>query len=125
MKERDTEKERLIELEHKLKAARMNVVLWLEMERREYADKKYTVELREEGFVKMYEEGITQGGYWDIFLSNYYSRAQLFGLDTLNGKQAFGKFIVTCLSALEAAVLTSGPMPVPGKASGDVVASDG
>lgn len=123
--EADKEKERLIELEHALGVVRKNVELWLKVERRDYADAKYDVALREEGFAKMYEEGLDTGGYWDIFLSNYYSRAQLFGLGTLQGKQAFGKFIVTCLSALEAAVLTTGPMPVPGKRSGDVVDSGG
>jgi hypothetical protein len=52
-------------------------------------------------------------------VGNYVERARLFGLDTMNGRQALGKATATLAGWLESAVRLYGPMPQPGVPSGD------
>jgi hypothetical protein len=103
-------------------AARMTVASWLAQERAEYADLKY----RRDGdkwhelLLDMGTFGIHEDGQWWTFLTNYLSRAQLLGIESPSGMQAFGKFIVTALSCFEAAVIVNGKPPMPGVASGNI-----
>jgi Domain of unknown function (DUF4406) len=52
-------------------------------------------------------------------VGNYVERARIFGLDTMNGRQALGKAAATLAGWLESAVRLYGPMPQPGVPSGD------
>lgn len=102
-----------------MKRARTDVNVWLYRERALYADKKYDDEKRHEGVRLMATEGLG-GEYWDVFLTNYWSRAKLLDVSTPQGRQALGKLIVTFHAALEAAVVAFGPMPEPGVPSGEI-----
>lgn len=94
---------------------------WLLHERESYSHKKYprddemhhklTIDMRQYGLV---------GGEWEVFLGNYLRRAQLFGIESPQGRQAFAKYIVTCMAALEMAIAVHGPMPKPGVPSGEI-----
>lgn len=99
--------------------SRQQVSRWIEQERMNYADVKYAdregnrTALIEAMHAKDWER-------WTNFLGNYLKRAELFGLDTLEGRQAMGKAAVTALHILETAVSLFGDMPKPGVASGTV-----
>lgn len=102
-----------------MRPPRQHVAAWVLDERTRYADVKYA----EDGdnraaLIKAMEDGDWER--WTNFLGNYIKRAELFGLDTLSGRQALGKAIVTGLHFLETAVQVHGPMPRPGKPSGEV-----
>lgn len=60
-------------------------------------------------------------GQWEVFIGNYLRRAQLLGLDSLPGRQAMGKTIVTLMDCLRTAVELYGPMPQAGVPSGEIV----
>lgn len=100
-------------------AARLAVAQWVARERVEYADVKYAEDSanREMLIQAMADKDFMR---WLDFLNNYIRRAELFGLDTLQGRQALGKAAVTALHTLETAVMVHGPMPEPGVASGDL-----
>ena len=103
-------------------AARIVVGDWLATERREYADGKYKRdgETWHRLLLDMQNYGLHEQGEWFMFLTNYLRRAQLLGLDTPAGQQAFGKFVVTCLSCFEACVMVNGRPPMPGVPSGTI-----
>lgn len=56
--------------------------------------------------------------WWEQQFDNYLHRAGIFGLDTINGRQALAKFVATAVGMLEAAVRVYGPLPEPGVPSG-------
>lgn len=91
--------------------------LWLQIERSVYADAKFAEagENRLQLIEAMGNEGF--GDTWMDFAGNYIKRAQLFGADTLQGRQAMGKAIVTLMHMLETAILVYGDMPAPGVSS--------
>lgn len=100
-----------------IEQAREHLQEWIGLERGGYADRKY-----EEGGANrtkliqaMETEGF--GNTWMDFAGNYIKRAQLFGADTLQGRQAMGKAIVTMMHMLETAVVVHGDMPAPGVSS--------
>lgn len=95
------------------------VASWIAAERAEYAGIKYAE--NSEGrttLVAAMREGDWQR--WTNFAGNYIRRAELFGFDTPQGRQALGKAIVTLMHTLETAVDVHGPMPPPGVPSGVV-----
>lgn len=57
---------------------------------------------------------------WYTFITNYLSRAQVLGVDTPGGQQAFLKLLVTVLHAAETMILVHGTPPKPGLPSGEV-----
>jgi hypothetical protein len=59
-------------------------------------------------------------GPWIDFIGNYLRRAELLGLDTMKGRQALGKYIVTMMHCLETAIEVYGPMPRAGYPSGEI-----
>lgn len=65
------------------------------------------------------EEGHREGTFWNQQLTNYWYRSQILGLDTINGRQAFAKFIATTIGLMESAVRVYGPLPTPGVTSGE------
>lgn len=98
-------------------AAKMNVAAWIGTERREHGEVKYgeETEARHKLIVETQNYGLS--GEWMVFVGGYLKRAELQGLDTLRGRQALGKAIVTMIHALETAVEYCGPMPKPGLSS--------
>lgn len=112
-----------------LMAARMNVREWLHVERRDYADRKFSEESEARDRLKrdtrdypatFHPRGDERVGEWEGYVFNYLSRVRLFGVDTPLGRQALGKLIVTLTHCLETAVQEHGPMPVPGVSSGEI-----
>lgn len=103
-------------------AIRQDIMEWLTEERVRYADLKYPPG---EGQGRKRLEDMAANGVSDtseemIFLTNYLSRAQMFGVDTPQGRQAFGKFTVTAIAMMERMVAAFGPMPMPGVPSGTI-----
>jgi hypothetical protein len=103
--------------------AREHVRKWIEQERAHYADTKYKDgEPNRAMLIDATEtEGFSEDGKWMGFLGNYIRRAQLFGIDTLQGRQALGKAIATAMHCLETSVMVYGDMPQPGMSSSDGV----
>lgn len=99
--------------------ARDHVQCWIIAERALYADVKYAEDAANHLRLRtvMANEGLAPT--WLDFIGNYLRRAELFGLDTPQGRQAMGKATVTMLHCLETAVDVFGPMPNPGYPSGD------
>lgn len=114
-----SELERIANHPVKTLAAKIQVQDWVAQERRHYADVKWSGKNKVTNLEKMATEGISP--YWMGFIGNYLRRAEMFGLDTLQGRQALGKALVTITACLEDAVLIHGKMPVPGVASGHIV----
>lgn len=113
------------EHEDKLKflASRIAVGNWLHDERYKYADTKYN-DKNEVDYHMQVDSGIGENSWYEGFIGNYFKRAQLFGLNTPQGRQALGKMIVTCLDALESSVRVFGPMPRAGVPSGEIILAD-
>lgn len=99
---------------------RTELALWIEVERRTYADKKYAEGEgnRNMAIQAMRDEGL--GQTWLNFIGNYQKRAELFGVQTPQGRQALGKMITTLMHCLETAILVYGEMPKPGVPSGEI-----
>lgn len=104
-------------------AVRMRNLAWLTRERTQYADVKY-----EPGGANymsrledMREHGLGPGSTEMTFLTNYLKRAEILGLDTLAGRQAFGKFVVTAMAMLDRIVLAYGDLPEAGHPSGEII----
>jgi len=110
-----THEERMARLANRFRVAR-----WVAQERAEYADVKFAADgdNRAELVAAMRSEGLAPT--WIGFILNYLKRAELFGLDTLQGRQALGKALVTVTHCLETAVEIHGPMPRPGVPSGEI-----
>jgi hypothetical protein len=64
------------------------------------------------------QDGLQKDRWWWTQLTNYYHRAQVLGLETVNGRQALAKFVATSCGLLESAVRLYGPLPPPGVPSG-------
>lgn len=96
-------------------AARINLGTWIASER-QYADEKFGDREMERRW--LVEDGFS--GEWETMVMNCLSRVKLHGLDTLAGRQAAGKAIVTLLAMTEGAIQLFGPMPEPGLPSGTV-----
>lgn len=109
-----------VDYRNRVIASRILAQDWIARERREYADVKFDTEKRRALELDMHAFGLTEDGQWWTFLTNQLRRAQLFGPDTLQGRQAFGKLILVCLDAFEAMIRSEGPPPYPGVRSGDI-----
>jgi len=57
--------------------------------------------------------------HWPGSVADRFHRAQLLGLETEVGRQAFAKAVSTAVMGLEAVVRNYGPLPEPGVTSGD------
>lgn len=98
---------------------RRHVAAWIAAERAEHADPKWRASVnRDVALTHMRED---PAGHWYLdYVRQYMHRASLVGLSSLSGRQLLGKACVTLLHALETSVECYGPMPEPGKPSGDV-----
>jgi hypothetical protein len=100
--------------------ARSMVAEWIHLERTLYADRKY--EPGGENYVArlndLKEKGLDSTEI--VFLTNYLKRAEMLGIDTPQGRQAFGKFVVTAIAIMERIVLAHGDMPKPGLTTGEI-----
>lgn len=104
----------------KLIASRINVGDWIQVERRDYADKKWTAEGRYKYDLHMQSFGLAEESPWMDYLMQYLKRAQVLGVDNPLGRQAFGKFVVTALACFESMVRVYGKPPRGGVPSGEV-----
>lgn len=101
---------------------RDDLLAWVRVERDHYTiPRKYGPDSAGQQIVR---DAVAQGGFADEglmdFVGNYLKRAQLFGLDTPQGRQATGKAIVSLMNILEVACELHGPMPAPGYPSGEI-----
>lgn len=94
----------------------MQVFSWLIRERN-YQLGKFGVE-QDDTHTRV--DGLSQTGWWWRQLLNYYHRASVLGLDTVNGRQALAKFTATACGLTESAVRVYGALPDPGYPSGHV-----
>lgn len=102
--------------------ARLHVARWIKREREQYADLKYKPgeEQYNQRLLDIMDNALGPNSTEMVFLTNYLKRAELLGLDTELGRQAFGKFVVTATAMLERIVIAHGPMPKPGVTTGEV-----
>lgn len=84
------------------------VVMWLNTEREEYQTKKFNYEGEDK--TQTVEE-------WTRQFDNYIGRLSIFGLDTMQGKQAALKLAATAVALCEH-LAESGTLPKPGVSSG-------
>jgi hypothetical protein len=109
--------------EQEMKRARTQVNVWVERERVLYADKKWNDSTHDPLIDDLKEnphqntDGPRQYLDW---IDDYINRAKMFGLDSLQGRQALGKAIVTLHHMLESAVVAFGDMPLAGFPSGEI-----
>lgn len=66
-------------------------------------------------------DGIAEDGEWWRQITQYIQRARLFGLDSLQGRQALVKATMTIRGCVEASVRVYGPLPEPGHPSGTII----
>lgn len=90
------------------------VRLWLKGER-DYTIEKFGIDEDNQHTTQWSQEDKT---WWTDQLDNYYHRAGVLGLDTINGRQALAKFVATAVGMLESSVRLFGPLPEPGVPSG-------
>jgi len=65
-------------------------------------------------------DGLSQDGWWWRQLMNYFHRAGVLGLDSVNGRQALAKFTATACGLTESVIRVYGPLPDAGYPSGHV-----
>lgn len=102
---------------------RAHVYAWLQQERSKYADVKNAEETPMRDVVR---KELSVGLSDDVLNMpfNYLKRAQLFGVDTPQGRQALGKAVVTLTHYLETIVEYHGGMPEPGHSTGEILPWD-
>lgn len=98
--------------------ARRRVAQWLRDERRLYADIKWHEGDNEATIMKAMEADQT---WWFNYVDRYLNQARLQGLDTIQGRQAAAKGLVTLTALVETAVLVHGDLPKPGVTSGEII----
>lgn len=94
--------------------AKVQVALWIEQERDEYATPKW-----EEENDALQEQNVRDGN-WINFPFSYLQRCRI-GLEHPAARQALGKNITSSMSLLERAVEIFGDMPMPGVSTTDGV----
>jgi hypothetical protein len=103
-------------------SAWQDVLDWIAAERTAHAGMKYAEhQAQRQALIADLQENPHLDGEWEVFIGNYLRRAQLLGLDSLPGRQAMGKTIVTLIDCLRTAVEIYGPMPQAGLPSGEIV----
>lgn len=99
--------------------ARGRALAWLEEESLAYAQgSKYAEASANRAMIAGYVETNNED-LWGFPL-NYLKRAQMFGLDTEQGRQALGKAASTLIDYMTHAIEIHGPMPQPGFPSGEI-----
>lgn len=83
----------------------------------DYADNKFG-DQRAGHDAAMLADGFGPDGFWFRQVFQYADRARLFGMDTLQGRQALAKLVMTAMGAVESAIRVHGHMPKPGLSSG-------
>jgi hypothetical protein len=107
-------------LQDKLDEAVNHIRNWARIERFKYSDKKFGPHREKE------IEGLQADPHCEEYLhifngiGDYLKRAQQFGLDSPQGRQAAGKAMITIESLLADCVVAFGPMPKPGVPSGEI-----
>lgn len=100
-----------------------NVLAWIEAELEEYADVKYSGTNREMNrervLVWTADPSAEKQAALD-FITSYLKRAELFGLDLPQGRQALAKAAVTCINYLAYVMEDGATMPRPGVPSGEI-----
>jgi hypothetical protein len=99
-----------------VKPEREEWLAWYAAEIR-YADAKFD-DQRNGHDDSMRVDGLGQDGFWFGQIFQYADRARLFGMDTLQGRQALAKLAMTAIGAVESSIRVHGPLPEPGLSSG-------
>lgn len=98
--------------------ARRRVAQWLRLERSLYSDPKWHEGDNEANAIGHME---TNQEWWFNYVDRYLNQANLQGLDTIQGRQAAAKGLVTLTALVETAVLVHGDLPKPGVTSGEII----
>jgi hypothetical protein len=101
-----------------LATALQQVNQWARIERRDYADKKFEQLRAKEIHIIDTDPHLESSPHIFHGIGDYMKRAEMFGLDTYQGRQALGKALITIESLLCDAIVAHGPMPRPGFTSG-------
>jgi hypothetical protein len=104
---------------------RHRVFEWMKGEFESYADPKHEG-YREGGKeyignVWMRETGMQPDGEWVRQITQYFDRANAYGLDTLQGRQAVMKSITTLVDCAASMIRVYGQPPPPGYPSGECI----
>lgn len=102
---------------------RAHVRVWIDKERERYADNQAGGKYQDGTVGGNLRDTLLESRDWTAittFIANYVKRAEMFGLDTEQGRQALGKSITAAINILEKACEEYGPMPDPGHSSGEV-----
>lgn len=103
--------------------ARAHVRAWVDLERGKYADNQQDGKFKDGTIGGELRDTLIENANWTdllAFVANYTKRAEMFGLDTEQGRQALGKVLTSATNILEKACEQYGPMPDPGHSSGEV-----
>lgn len=76
---------------------------------------------------RQWDDDLAEGEYteWWVCISNYLSRAEVFGMKTYRGRQQFAKAAQTALAMTVAIMRTHGDLPDPGQSSTETVTYQG
>jgi hypothetical protein len=89
---------------------------WLTGER-DYQVKKFGTDLDDQ---HTREFGVGPETWWQDQVAMYLHRANLFGLDTPQGRQCVAKATATMCGLLESVIRVNGELPQPGVSSGNL-----
>jgi hypothetical protein len=98
---------------------RAEALAWLR-EELQYVDTKYAALRPEHDEQTKLDDTLDGYGFWTLEIGRYLHRANLMGLDTLNGRQAVAKALSTCLGLVESVIRVHGHLPDPGHSSGNL-----
>lgn len=101
---------------YKLTPEREQLLAWLKAEWA-YADAKFG-DQRPGHDGHMWEDGVGEGGWWFAQVFQYVRRAEVLGLDSLQGRQAIAKCWAAMGGMVESVIRTHGDLPPGGRTSG-------
>lgn len=107
---------------------RRTVLRWMLAEWNTYSNAKFNLvdvpaEQRDDHDRSMREHGFTSqvdDAFWFRQVTQYFKRAELFGVDTPQGRQAMMKGLMTLFDCCACMVRVHGDPPAPGVSSGDI-----
>lgn len=103
--------------------SRFRVLTWMKEEWVRYADLKLLEgdvwsESKNDDWMR--SGGISNEGDWQRQITAYWDRANAYGLDTLEGRQALMKSILTLVDCAASMIRVYGDPPEPGYPSGEI-----
>lgn len=101
------------------RSARRHWLQWYAIELETYVDKKFD-DARNGHDADIAHNQLDEESFWVHQIFQYLDRLRLFRLDTLQGRQALAKMVMTSQGCLESAIRVFGSLPAPGVSSGEI-----